>query len=51
MRQIQNMFGSEIDELIKEAEKEARNGHRLVMNSKLSLAICKCLNHSPCLNN
>lgn len=50
-RQIQNMFGSEIDELIKEAEREARNGHRLVMNSKLSLAICKCLNHSPCLNN
>ncbi|MEO1428850.1 MAG: hypothetical protein AAFV71_07265 [Cyanobacteria bacterium J06633_8] len=44
---IQKMFGQEIDELIKDAEKEAKNGYRLVMNSKLARSICQFINKSP----
>ena len=48
---IQNMFGQEIDELIKDAEKEAKNGYRLVMNSKLAQSICQFINKCPHFNN
>ncbi len=44
---IQNMFGEEIDRLIKDAEKEAKNGYRLVMNSKLAQSICQFINKFP----
>ncbi|MEO1378191.1 MAG: hypothetical protein AAFW70_28745 [Cyanobacteria bacterium J06635_10] len=44
---IQKMFGQEIDELIKDAEKEAKNGYRLVMNSKLAQSICQFINKCP----
>lgn len=48
--QIQELFGPGIDELIKNAEKEARNGHRLAMNSQLAQAICQYLNQCTYLN-
>ena len=44
---IQKMFGQEIDELIHEAEKEAKNGYRLVMNSKLAQSICQFIAKYP----
>lgn len=48
---IQHMFGQEIDELIKDAEKEAKNGYRLAMNSKLARSICQFINKFPHFNN
>ncbi|MBV6627283.1 MAG: hypothetical protein KI793_30815 [Rivularia sp. (in: Bacteria)] len=48
---IQKMFGQEIDELIEDAEKEAKNGYRLVMNSKLAQSICQFINKFPHFNN
>ena len=45
--QNQNIFGEEVDELIQEAEKEAKNGYRLMMNSKLAQSICKFIAKSP----
>ncbi len=48
---IQSLFGEEIDELIKDAEKEAKNGYRLVMNSKLARSICQFINKCPHFNN
>ena len=44
---IQNLFGEEIDQLIKDAEKEAKNGYRLVMNSKLAQSVCQFINKCP----
>ena len=48
---IQNLFGEETDKLIKDAEKEAKNGYRLVMNSKLAQSICKFILRCPHFNN
>ncbi|MEO1430788.1 MAG: hypothetical protein AAFV71_17340 [Cyanobacteria bacterium J06633_8] len=47
---IQNMFGQEINELIQEAEKEAKNGHRLVMKSRLAQSICQFITRYPHCN-
>ncbi|MEM9926022.1 MAG: hypothetical protein AAF915_20100 [Cyanobacteria bacterium P01_D01_bin.50] len=47
---IQKMFGQEIDELIKEAEKEAQNGYKLVMKSKLAQLICQFVTKYPLFN-
>ncbi|MEM7553042.1 MAG: hypothetical protein AAF378_02910 [Cyanobacteria bacterium P01_A01_bin.84] len=49
--QIQKIFGQEIDELIKDAEKEAKNGYRQTMNSKLAQSICQFITKSPHLTN
>ncbi|GEM_PF-4378486 len=48
---IQKLFGQEIDELIKEAEKEAKNGYRRIMNSKLAQAICQFITKYPHFHN
>ncbi|MGB3638536.1 MAG: hypothetical protein WBA39_13315 [Rivularia sp. (in: cyanobacteria)] len=48
---IQNLFGEETEQLIKDAEKEAKNGYRLVMNSKLAQSICQFILKFPHFNN